>query len=241
MRTSPAIGSEHFLRAFSDPQAVAHYTSGPRRFVPGLDALHAMTGLLLAERMPADAHVLVLGAGGGMELKALAEAHPGWRFTGVDPARAMLDLAARTLGPLRDRVDLVEGYIQDAPPGPFDGATCLLTLHFLEAAERLRTVRGLRDRLRNGAPLVVAHGSFPQGPGERDRWLSRYAAYAVASGTDPQQVASARDAVANSLQMYSPDQDEAILREGGFPDVEQFYAAFTWRGWIAHAGRVPGE
>ena len=38
-----------------------------------------------------------------------------------------------------------------------------------------------------------------------------------------------------SLNLYDPDDDEAILRAAGFSDVEMFYAAFTWRGWVAYA------
>jgi tRNA (cmo5U34)-methyltransferase len=62
--------------------------------------------------------VLVLGAGGGLELKAMAEAYRAWRFVGVDPSAQMLEMAARTLGPLADRLDLVQGYVEDAPAGP---------------------------------------------------------------------------------------------------------------------------
>jgi len=230
-----ADGAQHFLDSFRDPAAVARYTDGPRRFVPGLDGLHRMTGLLLAERVPADAHILVLGAGGGLELKAMAEAHPGWRFTGIDPARQMLDLAAQVMGPDARRAELIEGYIDDAPAGPFDGATCLLTLHFLERDERIRTAAAIRKRLRPGAPFVAAHGSFPQEAGARDRWLDRYAAYAVASGGDPDQVAKGREAVATHVAMLSPEADEAVLRAAGFTGIELFYAAFTWRGWVACA------
>src|SRR3546814_13382260 len=70
------------------PEAVARYTEGPKRFVPGLDGLHRMTGLLLAERVPENADILVLGAGGGSEMKAMAEAHPGWRVTSSTPTNA---------------------------------------------------------------------------------------------------------------------------------------------------------
>jgi tRNA (cmo5U34)-methyltransferase len=228
-------GAQHFMRGFVDPETVARYSDGPRRFVPGLDALHRMTGLLLAERAPADARVLVLGAGGGQELKALADAHPGWTFVGVDPAGPMLDLAAHMLGDQAHRAELIEGYIDDAPEGPFDAATCLLTLHFLDEAERLRTVQEIHQRLKPGAPFVAAHGSFPQAMGEKDLWLSRYAAFAVSSGFDPRQAEAARAAVATAVNMLTPEQDEAILREGGFADAALFYGAFTWRGWIGHA------
>lgn len=229
-------GAQHFLSAFADPRAVACYAEGPRRFVPDFAALHRMTGILLAERVPDEAVILVLGAGGGLELKALAESCPKWRFVGVDPSKAMLDLAARTLGPLADRVELIQGYIKDAPTGPFDAATCLLTMHFLDANDRQRTGQALRDRLKPGAPFVAAHGSFPQGrPEERALWLSRYAAYAVASGADIEQASKARAAVEASVNMLTPEQDEAILRAAGFSDVSLFFAAFTWRGWVAYA------
>jgi tRNA (cmo5U34)-methyltransferase len=226
---------EPFLRNFSDPEQVARYAEGPRRFVPGLESLHCMTGLLLAERAPARAKVLVVGAGGGGEIKALADAHPDWTFVGVDPAAQMLRLAEQVLGERMSRVELIEGYVDDAPDGPFDGATCLLTLHFLERPERLRTVQQIHRRLRAGAPFVAAHASFPQDAAARDVWLDRYAAYPVACGADPDQVRNARAAVAASLNSFAPEEDESILRAGGFADTALFYAAFTWRGWIGHA------
>jgi tRNA (cmo5U34)-methyltransferase len=170
------------LEPFSDPQAVARYAEGPVRQVPGFHALQRMAGLLLAERVPEDGHVLVLGAGGGLELKAFAEVYPGWRFCGVDPSAEMLGLAGQTLGPLASRVEMHEGYIDTAPSGPFDAAACLLTLHFIPEDERRLTVAEVHRRLAPGAPLVVAHHSFPQDEDEKLRWLARYAAFAAASG-----------------------------------------------------------
>ena len=227
--------TQPFMAAFSDPEAVARYADGPPRFVPGFADLHRMTTILLAEHVAPDAQVLVLGAGGGLELKALAEAEPRWTFVGIDPAAEMLKQAERTLGALNARVQLQQGYIDDAPAGPFDAATCLLTLHFLDVDERRRTAREIHRRLRPGAPFVAAHSSFPQADAERARWLSRYAAYAVASGADPTQANNARAAVDASLNLLTPEQDTQILREAGFHDVELFYAAFTWRGWVAYA------
>lgn len=223
------------LAPFSDPQAVVKYAEGPPRFVPGFADLHRMAAILLAERAPQNARVLVLGAGGGLELKAFAQAHPGWTFDGVDPALEMLKLAERTLGSLASRARLHQGYIDDAPEEPFDAGACLLTLHFLPAEERQRTLIEVRRRLKPGAPFVVAHSSFPQEGTERALWLSRYAAFAIASGADPIQAQGARAAVDAHLNMLGPQQDEAILRAAGFSAVSLFYAAFTWRGWVAYA------
>lgn len=233
MPTEPTM--QTLLAAFSDPEHARRYSEGPQRFVPAFADLHRMTAILLAERAPKDAHVLVLGAGGGLELKALAAAQPDWSFVGVDPAGAMLTEAKRLLGAEAARVAFCEGYIDDAPAGPFDAAICLLTLHFLSPEERRRTLVELRRRLKPGAPFVAAHISFPQDSGARSLWLARYGAFARACGAEPAQVEKMVATVDAHLPMLAPEQDEAILRDAGFSDVTMFYAAFTWRGWIAYA------
>lgn len=223
-----ADGKQESLSPFSDPRAVARYAEGPRRIVPGFADLHRMTTLLLAERVPDDGRVLVLGAGGGLELKAFAEAHPGWTFDGVDPAAEMLRLAEQTLGPLASRVRLHQGYADDAPDGPFDAATCILTFHFMSLEERRHAASEIRRRLKPGAPFVVAHLSIPP-EGGRDLWLSRYAAFARAPGAEVN-VAAMQD----HTHILTPDEDEAVLREAGFSGVSLFYAGFTFRGWVAY-------
>jgi len=222
---------------FADPQAVARYAEGPPRLVPGFADLQRMALLLLAESAPQDARVLVVGAGGGLELKVFAEHQPHWRFDGVDPSAEMLKLAEATLGPLVSRVRLHPGYIDSAPAGPFDAAACLLTLHFIAPEERSRTLREIQRRLKPGAPLVVAHLSFPQGEKERARWLSRYVSFAISSGVDGDKAATARSVMEAQLPILTPEQDEALLRESGFANVELFYVGFTFRGWIAYAER----
>ncbi|WP_313916378.1 class I SAM-dependent methyltransferase [Tahibacter sp.] len=219
------------MSTFSDPQAVARYAESPVRQVPGFHALQRMAMLLLAEAVPPDGHVLVLGAGGGLELKVFAEAHEGWSFVGVDPSAEMLKLATATLGPLASRVELCEGYIDSAPVGPFDGATCLLTLHFLSADERLRTLTELRRRLKPGAPLVVAHHSVPQADDQKVRWLNRYAAFAGVPAADIRNTVAT---IGSRLPLLSPEQEVALLQEAGFDTVELFYAGFTFKGWVAY-------
>ena len=220
---------------FEDPEQARGYSEGPKRFTPGFADLHRMVSGLIAERVAPDAQVLVHGAGGGLELEAFADAQPAWRFVGVDPARPMLDEAEARLGSRMHRVDLHHGYIDSAPRGPFDAATSLLTLHFLEPGERLETVRSIVDRLRPGAPFVAVHSSFPQQEPDRELWLSRYEAFAVASGVDPEMADRARQAVSSMTTMLEPEQDMQILREAGLNSVATFYRALTWSGWVGYA------
>lgn len=208
------------------------YLDGPPRQVPGFASLHRMVGLLLAERMPENGRVLVLGAGGGMEIKALAEAHAGWFFVGIDPSREMLELAADTVRPHAHQVTWHQGYIDSAPQGPFDGAVSLLTFHFIPRAQRLATLQAIHARLKPGAPLVVAHISIAETEPERSLWLSRHLAF---SGTTQDNAQHTLSAMRTQLSIVAPQADEAFLREAGFHGVDLFYAGFSFRGWVAYA------
>lgn len=222
--------------SFFNEQAAASYLDGPPRQVPGYAGLLRMATLLLAEQMPADGRVLVLGAGGGMELKAFAEAHPQWTFDGVDPSGPMLRLAGQMVAPHEVRVRLHEGYIDAAPDGPFDAASCILTMHFVPREQRLETLRQVRRRLKPGAPFVMAHISFPQAEPERSLWIARHVAFGAAAGLTAEQTESARQAIGTRLAILAPDEEEALLAESGFTEISQFYAAFSFRGWVAYAG-----
>ncbi|WP_394789785.1 class I SAM-dependent methyltransferase [Rhodoferax sp.] len=220
---------------FNDPQAVTDYAQRPPRLVPGFSDLQRMSMLLMAERAKPDAHILVLGAGGGLELELFAREQPRWRFDGIDPSAAMLHLAHQRLEPHLSRVQLLQGYIDDAAPGPFDAACSLLTLHFIERDERRRTLAQVHKRLRPGAPFVAAHFSFSRASLERERWLTRYVAFAVYSGVAPADANRASEAIRTQLPILSPAEDEAVLRDAGFTDIEVFYTGFGFRGWVASA------
>ena len=223
------------MTSFSDTKAIAGYAENAARRVPGLSDIHRMAAVLLAESTPPNGRVLVVGAGGGMELKLFAQSYPGWQFDGVDPSAEMLDLAKTTLGPLAPRVQLRQGYVEAAPAGPFDAASCLLTLHFTAEAERYRTLREIHARLKPGASFVAMHYSIAGDKAERDRWLARCAAFAISSGVDAEQAKATAVMLGSQLPILSPEQDEALMRQAGFSDISTFYVGLAFRGWVARA------
>lgn len=220
--TATAFGSSH----------ARVYAEGPPRQVPGFDGLHRMTIMLLAERVPHDGGLLVHGAGGGLELKALGDAQPGWSFDGVDPSADMLRTAEEIASAHRGRIRLHHGFIEAAPDGPFDGACSLLTFHFIPRDVRRETLREIRRRLKPGAPFVIAHISFDQHEPARSQWIARHVGFA---GADPAHAEAAKHAIATRLSVLSPEDDEAMLREAGFDNVSLFYAGLSFRGWVGYA------
>lgn len=222
------------MNGFEDPAAVARYAENPPRLAPGFGDLQRMTRLLMAETAPADGRILVVGAGGGLEMRAFAEAQPDWRFVGVDPSAEMLKLATHTLGPFADRAELHEGYIGSAPAGPFDAACSLLTLHFVSLADRLSTLMEIRRRLKPGAHFAMAHHSVPEGPA-RDLWFDRFGAFAASNGVAFDPLTGGARVVGERLPVLSPEVEVDLLRAAGFIDPQLFYAALTFRGWVARA------
>ncbi|WP_240608161.1 class I SAM-dependent methyltransferase [Pararhodobacter oceanensis] len=225
--TQSGKSNHAFTRDTSD------YAARTERLVPGLYDVYRMAGVLLAECVSPSGRVLVLGAGGGLELNAFLEMQPGWHFDGIDPSAEMLNQARVTLGDHSQRVSFTQGYIDDAPDGPFDGATCLLTLHFLPQDERLHTLQQIARRLRSGAPLVVMHHSVPEGA-DRDMWLRRNAAMMISHGMPRQQAAQSVETFNTRLPILAPQQDQALLAAAGFTDIQLFYAAFTFKGWVGY-------
>ena len=223
---------------FVEPERVKRYIEhGPPAFAPGHGGMLQMIGVLLGETMPDDGQLLVVGAGGGLETRYLAGVEPRWRFIGVDPANAMLDLAREVAGPVvGERLTLIEGTVLDAPAGPFDAATCILVLGLIaDDGSKLAMLEEVRRRLKPDAPFILVDQCIDRSAPDVERRLARYANYARRSGVDDDTIAKAKAAVA-ALESMVPDwRNEELLGEAGFHDVEVFYVGMAWRGWVAYA------
>ena len=51
----------------------------------------------------------------------------------------------------------------------------------------------------------------------------------------PPQAENVRVAIAARPPVLAPEEDEQLLLDAGFSDVNLFYAGFAFRGWIAYA------
>jgi len=162
---------------------------------------------------------------------------PRCRFVGVDPARPMLDMARTVAGPAAgDRLTLIEGTALDAPPGPFDAATCILVLHVIpDDGTKARTLENVHRRLKPGAPFVLVDQCIDRSAPDFEQRVERYGAYALASGVDARTVSGAKEHLRANQCMVAPGRNEQLLRDAGFKQAEVFYVGMAWRGWIARA------
>jgi tRNA (cmo5U34)-methyltransferase len=224
---------------FDRNQALSdNYEQGPRWFIPGYDASHAMAAVLLRDRIGEQGQILVLGAGGGVELSVFARECEGWSFTGVDPSARMLALARQKVeaAGAAERVALIQGYIEDAPNQKFDAATAFLVLAFVpDDGRRLRALREIRARLKPGAPFLMINGCTDMSSEHFEEDLRLYAAAARRNGAPVEMVERAVRMQREELSFVPREREEELLTEAGFSGVRLFYVGLWIFGWIATA------
>ena len=218
---------------FKDPEHARTYAERPRKIIPGFHGLHRIMAQLTVEASPAN--TLVVGGGGGLELKTLIAALPQGRFCAVDPSAEMVAQGRAYLDD-PDCVEWIEGYVFDAPETRFDAATCMLTLHFVpDDGAKLETLKAIHHRLKPGAPFVMAHVSVDKNDPSSDRQFNRYIRFSSDSGLDSEVIEKAHERVRTQLNCVGPARDEELLREADFGGIEQVFQGLSWHGWVAYA------
>ena len=222
-----------------DPARAGEYEVQSRIALAGYDACHELSACMLAATLGSGgtAEILVAGAGGGArEIVTAGALEPGWRFTAVDPSQPMLDLASARLreAGLDRRTEVLLGTVDDLPADRrFDAATLIGVLHHLPGDEAKRAIlRSLADRLKPGAPLVLAGNRFAYAsrPLLLKAWGERWRMHGAAA--DEVQAKLAR-----ILQGADPPASEEavadLLAEAGFGPPTGFFSSLFWGAWLA--------
>ena len=203
---------------------------------PGYDNLYRMEEGLLHTLLGEQAHLLIAGAGGGMEVQTFAPANPNWRFTGVDPSAVMFETAQAkvTANGLDERVQLIKGFVHDLPAAAqFDGATCNLVLHFLQVEEKLGLLQSIYKRLKPGGAFLCS--SVFGEPDKEDFLLNIRALYrmAVQSGFPEEKLDVMKGSLNGEMILLPEEQTADLLHHAGFEKVSRFHTGLYISGWVA--------
>jgi tRNA (cmo5U34)-methyltransferase len=226
------------VTTFFGRDQAAGYDERWAKLAPINDALHLFMRAVL-QGLPADARILCVGVGTGAELFALAKIFPGWRFTAVDPAEAMLDICrqkARDAG-ISDRCTFHAGYLDSLPRGEaFDAATAILVSQFLvDHVQRRDFFRQIAQRVRPAGLLVNADLASSVQASDYDSLVSVWAR--TQGVTAPEAVKAMCAAWGKHVAVLPPKEVEAIMIDGGFEQPILFYQALFIHAWYARAPR----
>ncbi|MBL7646914.1 MAG: class I SAM-dependent methyltransferase [Candidatus Hydrogenedentes bacterium] len=208
------MSDKPFRPAFDEEHAAA-YDERFARLAPFKDALHLAMRGLLAE-LPVNARILSVGAGTGAELLYLANAFPGWTFTLVEPAPAMLNRCREkaAVAGINARCTFHEGYLDALPHAePFDAATSILVSQFvLIRQKRVNYFQDIAARLKPEGHLVTADLAGEPGTTNFEAWiaLQKY------NGSSDEQADQYRTALKEHVAVAPPKEVADIITEGGF-------------------------
>ena len=187
--------------------------------------------------LPADARILSVGVGTGVEIAHLAQRFPHWHFTAVDPSGKMLDACrqrAEAEG-FSERCDFHEGYVDSLPTqAPYHGATCFLVSQFILAQDaRIAFFQAIADRLHPGGILASSDLASDVESPEYDALLRLWLTIMTKSEVSPERLEQMRTAYAKDVAILPPHQVASIIQSGGFQRAVQFYQAGLIHAWAS--------
>lgn len=220
------------------PMAASDYRR-VQAVMPGVDALYRCIRAVCDATLPANADILVVGAGGGREIESLAASPASYRLTGIDPSNAMLDVARSHVAAADagERVEFVEGLITDLPGEPrFDAATSILVMHFLpDDGSKREFLTEIRKRLKPGAVYLHADVSFA------DRIEFEALASAMRKHADLVGLGDIADGPPTAIakmafqqptpSIVSEARTQELFASAGFRLIAPIYRGFWYAGW----------
>lgn len=219
-----------------DDERARRYDHMARQTLPGYEELHHMTSSLLGVELGEQARVLVIGAGTGMELLTLAQQHPQWRLTGVDPSAEMLTVARERLHARgwTERVQLHVGHTRElSETDRYDAATCLLVIHHMAMEEQKEVLRQIARRLKGEAPLIVAEMIGDTASPQFQRFLAAWKLRQQTFGTPAEDIEQRAQIMSSVVSFASEESLQGLLATAGFTGMERFFSAYFYGGWIA--------
>jgi tRNA (cmo5U34)-methyltransferase len=221
------------------PVGVEEYDTAIRSFCGAYEEIFKLSHCCLKASLAQRARVLVVGAGTGMEITEFAPLSPDWSFHGVDPSEKMLALARRKIAEkkIRNKVSLAQGYVDDlTDKDGFDGATCILVMHFLkDDGAKLDFLKSIGRRLKPGAPFILVDGCGKPGSRVFKANLKAWKQYPIMHGLEPDYVEKAFNKTILRIVQFVPESRILeLLKEAGFNRVFKFYSGFLYHGWTAY-------
>ncbi|MGE6462593.1 class I SAM-dependent methyltransferase [Pseudoalteromonas tetraodonis] len=206
------------------------YDNRITRLVPGYELLHQLTNAQLQTTLSDDAHILVIGAGTGKEVLALAKMNPKWQFTAQDTSSDMLDIAKQRFAEqgIDSRVT-IECSPVDKIKTKADAVLCLLVMHFVEDnGDKKQILKSIKANLKKGANLYIADLMRPETTFERESQLNTCAQLGLTEAGKTQ--------MGHNLEreFYPLDRMRfsELLNECGFGIPKLYFKALGFSGYV---------
>jgi tRNA (cmo5U34)-methyltransferase len=206
------------------------------KIIPAYHSIYELTQHLLRDRLQKEAKVLVAGVGTGKEVIDCSLNNPLWRFTGFDPAEAMLSVATKKVAAasLEDKISLVQGLIDNVVEKDFDAATSILVMHFLpDDGTKLNFLKDIAAKLKPGAIFVLVDLEGEVGSDEYSALSAAWKNQQLFTRDENEKVDEEFMTRERAVQFIPQKRIESLLEEVGFINIHKFFKAYLFGGYVA--------
>lgn len=205
--------------------------------IPGYEAMHTMALSFFRSKLPEKANLLIVGAGGGMELVTFGKSNLQWQMLGVEPSSNMLTIAQKKIEQhgLSERVKLHQGYTHDLPTTPlYDGATCILVMHFLpDDGSKLALLQSIAQRLKSSAYFILVDLFGDTGTETFQQLASVLKLFWEEKGMKPEKMVELLATINKGVHPIPEPRVFELLKSAGFGNILRFYTGIWYGGWVA--------
>ena len=212
------------------------YDEKIRKVIHGYNEMHDLSYYLLKDNLPEKAKILVAGIGTAHEAIIYAENQGGWKIIGIDPTSEMIKISKNKIDHLglANKIEVVEGKVEDLKENNFDAATSILVMQFLkDNGDKEKYLKTISEKLKKSAKLVVIDLEGEKGSKKFDLLLSAWKKHQYCTRDDQEQIDKDFEHVDADLQLIPEKRIIELLKVTGFTNVCKFYQSYLFGGYIA--------
>lgn len=216
------------------------YEDLARRVIPGYESLFSMILAVVEPVLPKGAHVLVVGAGTGIEITTLKASRPDLQILGVDPSAQMLELArARVrLAGCQEGVTFHHGYAHEVTAAvAFDAATLINVMHFVpDDGSKGALLTDVAERLAPDGTFVLFDLHGDPTSEEYARYMPAWRRLWAIRGMNQSERDRFAERIRSGIHFASSARILELAREAGFSGPRMFYKSLLYGGWTFRRG-----
>lgn len=219
---------------FNSPQVVEGYDEHIRKLIPGYELTHQQVDAILSHHYgdQDDVQILVVGCGTGYEIQYLAQKHPTWQFTAVDPSHVMLCKAKQHLDKqgVLDRIRFIHGDTKSlGATQSFDAVLSILVAHFIPLESKQNFFKDIFSQLKpNG--MLLTYDLMKETEAHEILVLKQFCEN---NGLTEGQSEKMVERLQQDFFLVSPRMGQQLLSNVGFKKVKTFSQIMNYYGFCA--------
>ena len=220
---------------FGDKHA-SNYDEKIRKVIRGYNEMHDLSYYLLKDNLPENAKILVSGIGTGHEAITYAGNQKSWSIVGVDPTPEMVTSSKNKIAQLRlaNKINVVEGRVENIKENNFDAATSILVMQFLkDNGDKENYLKNISEKLKKGGKLIVIDLEGQKNSEKFNLLLSAWKSHQYDTREDKDQIDKDFSHVDTDLQFIPEERIIELLKSSGFTKNYKFYQSYLFGGYIA--------